>query len=376
MTLDSTVFESRVVVHSPGPFHADLTIERGRVILHAKKGGETHVRVRFHDPTNVKEDFVDITLDGSNAAVIVDRYCMLDRDEPFHDDPKDPARKGPVAHLRIFAFEGSAYVRYGGERLRIDRSNQPMLTWQSRQGSMALPQKFAEPPWWKGVPDLPKDSDKQGRAYALAAHKRLADMFTSKEPKSIFVVLAEIDQVIQRNAEKELLAAKFVAPETYALWNHAIRCAVAVDNLGYVFDEFSQEKRPIYIRYLCIQPIQQWMALSRDHDYLFLRVAQDQLRKKNEAQRVTELFHMISTEDALKPATYQHLIDGLNNDLPAIRMLSHFHLVQLVPEGAKIPYDPAMPRGTRIQAVNEWRALLPPGEIRPREPTKTKKDKK
>jgi hypothetical protein len=376
VTFDPTVLESRAILHSPGQFDADLTLERGRIILRNKKSGghEALIRIRFDNPTLQQEEHVDLTLDGGDAAVVVDRFCSLDRDEPFYEDPKDPARKGPTASVVVFAYERSAYVRYGGARIRIDRANEPMLRWQSRKGGFGPPEKYFEPPWLDGLPKMPDKSFEQRRDYAVAAHKRLAAAMEGKEPKSIFVALAEIDQQVQRNSEKEMLAAKNIAGDTLALWRHSILCRTAVDDVEFVFSELSQEKRPIFIRYICLQSIHQWLAQTRDHDYEFLKKAQAQV-KKNEAQRVIELFHLISEENARKPATYQSLIDGLNNELPAIRMLSHWHLVQLAPAGVKIAYDPAMPRERRIAAVNEWRTLVPPGELPPKEPLPKKKDK-
>jgi hypothetical protein len=50
--------------------------------------------------------------------------------------------------------------------------------------------------------------------------------------------------------------------------------------------------------------------------------------------------------------------------MPA-RELARWHLVRLVPEGASIKYDAAAPEAERLQAIAEWRRLVPPGELPP-----------
>jgi hypothetical protein len=77
-----------------------------------------------------------------------------------------------------------------------------------------------------------------------------------------------------------------------------------------------------------------------------------------------KLFHMTSKEDGQKTAHLEYLIDGLNNDVLPIRMLSHWNLINIVPEGAKYPYDPVMPPQIRRQAMEAWRSLvlMPPAK--------------
>jgi hypothetical protein len=107
------------------------------------------------------------------------------------------------------------------------------------------------------------------------------------------------------------------------------------------------------------QTLQQWLGLNRDHDYQLLEVVRNYHKKSKFVPiKIMELFHSISGEDARKPATYQLLVEGLNNDLMPIRTLSHWHLLQLVPAGAEIVYDPAMPPERRVRASRQWTDLI------------------
>ena len=83
-----------------------------------------------------------------------------------------------------------------------------------------------------------------------------------------------------------------------------------------------------------------------------------------------ELFHQISAENAAKPATYQNLIEGLNNDLLPIRSAEPLAFDCAGAGGRGIAYDAAMPRQMREAAVRQWLMLIPPGKLPP-----PKKDK-
>jgi hypothetical protein len=64
-----------------------------------------------------------------------------------------------------------------------------------------------------------------------------------------------------------------------------------------------------------------------------------------------------------QPATYDLLIGALNHKSIEARTLAHWHLIRLVPGGNKIAYDAAAPETERLQAIAEFRRLVPEGEI-------------
>src|SRR6185295_14699331 len=111
---------------------------------------------------------------------------MIDRDEPFYENEKDPKRGGPTAFLKIFAYDASSSVRAGGPTYAISEAQQPMLEWQSRVGKLAPPEKVFLPPWFKGIPELKDDPSKQARKKAV---KVCYDLAKGVDTKLISVAL-------------------------------------------------------------------------------------------------------------------------------------------------------------------------------------------
>jgi hypothetical protein len=359
-TRDWSVLESRAIVHVPSPqLDADLTLDRGRILLRnlKKDGHDALIRLRFSDSTQGKEDFFDVTLLGGQSAVIIDRSGVMDRNEPFYVDKKAVDRKGPTTIMKLFALENWARIRRdGGAESSLSEGQQPMLQWDSIHLVLGPPEGEKLPKWIKGIPELKEAAAKADRENAVRAHVYLAKLL---ETKSIDLALSEIEQKVQEDAKREISTGKGITADTFTLWRHTIRCRAAIDDIATLYDEFAQEPTPIFIRGLCLQTLQQWIALQRDNDYELLDVVR-KYDKKNKFVpiKIMELFHSISDEDARKPATYQLLIEGLTNDLLPIRTLCHWHLLHLRPAGVEIAYDPAMSRERRVRAAREWTDLI------------------
>jgi hypothetical protein len=374
VTLDSSVSESRVIVHAHDILDADLTLDRGRILVknNKKTGGEARVRVRFINPMDGAEEFFDITL-YSGAAVVVERVCAMDREEPFRDDPKDKLRQGPFVSMRVFAATGAATIRKD-VTLAIDEMQQMMAEYQPRQGALTYPKgKITPPAWLKGMPKISDKNDLARRTKILESHNELAKIM--EKGKKIDVALAEIVVSTQEATLKETGKGKVMSLETYTQWRFAILCYAAIDDIGTLFDLFAKDDTPLFVRGVCMMTLQQWLAQGRENDYEMLDVVRKNNIKKTASIKIMERFHMVSSADAAKPGTYQHLIEDLNNDLLPIRALSHWHLTGLVPAGQAIPYDPAMPPQLRVAAVRQWMQLIPAGSMPPKGMPPTKKDK-
>jgi hypothetical protein len=372
VTLDPTVAESRLILHANAQLDADLTLERGRIILRNKKadGKDALIRVRFDNPTTAKptEEYFDITLNGADAAVVVERACRLD--EPFFEKPEDVNRAGPTAFMTIFAYNASASIRFGQHSETVSKQQKPILQWISRQGILGAPQnaKAMTPPWIDGMPTLKSDDAKLARDKAVKAHETLAKL---AEKKVIGVALAEMQESVQSAAAREMARDKVPSMDTFANWRHILTSRAAIDDVTHIYEDFQQEKTPIWIRGACLQVLRQWLTWNRENDYVLLEALRDYHGKQPVRVKIMELLHPISDRDAGDPARYQLLIDGLDNELLAIRTLSHAHLLQLipaaapqlVPQVAKIHYDPAMARTERAPALAQWRKLIPPGRL-------------
>jgi hypothetical protein len=387
LTQDSTVRECRAILHVPATqLDADITLERGRIILRNLRtdGKDAQVRVRFFDtmqppekpkkgdkepdkvPYKGKEEVFEIVLQGKGAAVIVDRLGQLDPGEPFYEDRNDPNRLGPSTMVKIYAYEGAASVSSGALRQLIGESGTPMLQWTSRQAKLGSPpeKEAVLPPWFKGITE-PKD---KGLLVSMQkyvnAHLNLAKAMDAKDnvENRIYVAIAELKELTQKNAQKEMIGGKPPSFDTYTQWRFCIICSGSVDMLTEVYDDFARNDTPIFIRGVCHEALGHWLSWNRDSDYELLEVVQKHHNnKKTAAEKILKLFHMIPEDDFRKPAIYETLIEGLNNDLLPIRMLSHWHLLVHKPEGAEIPYDPSptfMPADRRQTAMRAWHSLI------------------
>jgi hypothetical protein len=80
---------------------------------------------------------------------------------------------------------------------------------------------------------------------------------------------------------------------------------------------------------------------------------------------VLQLLHNFDDDALRQPETFEGLLDLLESDQLAIRGLAHWHLYRLVPRGRTIGYDPLAAREKRALAVQEWRNLIPTGQLPP-----------
>lgn len=381
LTFNPFLAESRALLHANDLLDADITMQRGRLLVRNGKKGDKDalVRVRFDNPTlprkddpaRSEEEHFDLVLRGG-AAVVFERYSTMDQNEQFYDDPKDPDRLGPTATMWVFAYGGSANIRCAQVAYALEQGQQPILRWDSRQGTLTPPDAKLAPPAPPATPPALKEKgDQLVREKVLKAR---AEVESYLEKNDIAVALAEMMQSVQKSADRDTTAGKQILPDTYIRWQYVIRCYAATDDADSLFRDFAANPTPLQIRGLYMQALQQWLTNGREYDYLLLDVVRKNYRK-TESLNILSLFHPTSAKDALKPETYEHLIENLNNDLLPIRALSHMHLFVLVPEGRKIFYDPAVEAPIRMRAVREWLTIVPPGKLPPGLMPPTKKDK-
>jgi hypothetical protein len=362
LTFNGLLAESRAILHANDLLDADVTLQRGRIVLRNDKKGQQDalVRVRFNNPTLAEENYFDLVL-HHGAAVVLERFSKMYR-EPFYDDPNDKRREGPTAIMWVYAYGGSARIRSGGLSYALGEGQQPMLKWISRGGELVPPEAKEMPPAPPMTPPSLKDkADQQARDKVVKAHADLVVALLAE--KGIDVALEEVLERMKKSADRDLAAGKPISPETYIRWQYAIRCYAAIDDKEVLFREFAANPTPLQIRGLYLGALQQWLAQERDNDYSLLDVVKKSYRNKTASLNIMHLFHLISAKDAVKPETYEHLIEGLNNELMPIRVLCHSHLIGLAPEGRTIFYDPADQPELRLKAVRAWTKLIGPGDL-------------
>jgi hypothetical protein len=350
------LFESRVELHAHDQLALDLTLRRGRIALTNKSDKPAQVRIRFENPTNPEaKEFVDITLLEKNSKVLVDRWSYYPRNEPFYKDPNDPERQGPVAEMGFLTLDGHLSLKANDLTVSLQAPPGPsVFLWNSRKGPNGPLTMPKLPEWTSPNPPLPQGMDARVRTKMLAARDTLA---TSLSGKDVDVALTE---------------AKASPDDNYR--RLAVRSYAAVDDLASLLDSL-EEKFP-EVRTTAIETLRMWTASARDHDSkLFEAVAKKYYdRQPGVWERIMELLHSFSEEQAALPSTYETLIDNLNSKIPVIRELSAWHLYQMVPQGRQIPYLSDTDEPARREAQKMWQTLVPPGQL-PRQPMATPKMK-
>ncbi len=334
------IYECRVELNANPNSDADLVHQRGRVVLRNTKadGQAATARVRFDNPTQKKVMTLDITLKSADAAVAIERLCSLPRNEPFYEDPANPNRVGPTADMYCFFLSGTGHIRAEDIAFAVDASQQPQLvTWGSTTG-LVDPRPF--PVDW-ALP-APKAGDPVRRKAALQAAQTLA---RNAETKQIDVAL------------QEALEARDLPPRLLAL-----RSYTAMDNFSVALEQLANDVVPDALRKAAIYSLRHWMRQERDNEYKLFEALRESY-KKVVARKIMELLHGISATDAAEPATWQRLIDDLDNPVVALRELSAWNLEILVPAGQKIGYSASADQVRRRATQAQWRQLVPPGQL-------------
>jgi hypothetical protein len=340
---NNLLFESMVELYHHPVLDLDLALRRGRVVIrNTRPGGKPAVvRVRFEDPTRRKQSYFDITLRDGETKVALERMCEIPRDEPFYEDPANANRRGPLAHVYCFFLSGSGDIRSSDIVFTVSAEKSPhMSEWSSLQG-LRPPVPF-NPDWASADP---KAGDPAARKEAVQAAMKLSRGIADK---ALDVVL------------KEAIASD--APPVRRL---GLRCYTALDNLSVPVEVLNQDSTSDDLRRTAIYSLRYWIALERDNEYKLYKVLREHFKGKAVARKVLELLHGISTAEGNDAATWQRLIDDLDNPVLALRALSAWNLDMLVPAGRKIAYSPAGPQEMRHAAQAQWRKLIPPGNLPP-----------
>lgn len=344
--------ESLVELFAHDKLDLDMALLRGRVVLTSTSDNAAMVRVRFEDPTRAIPEYVDITLQGKDTSVLVDRLCdfpMFPQNEPFYKDPKHANRQGPIAVVAFNVLSGTAAVKFGDVTHTLNAPPAPFqLVWNSRQGMMGPYQKPEVPSHLMLNPPLPKGLDPKVRKELVRVRGMLVEQLGTK---SLDVVLTETMNALD-------IASRRLA----------LRCYAAIDDLTSLV-EAVENPNPVLIdvRHGARDALRQWIGSSRDNDYRLFDILEKKYKKK-EAEIIMELLHGFAQEETKRPERYDLLIEYLTNRNQIIRELAAWHLYALAPAGHHIPYNATMDSETRNAAASAWRALIPSGQLPPTGP--------
>jgi hypothetical protein len=335
------VLESAVVLHPNEKFDADLTFDRGRIVLSNHKDQEAaHCRIRFHS------EVWDLSLE--EAGTEIGLYLTGTHQDSFESGVS------PFSELFLCVLKGKAVAVIGHEAFTLrPPPNQSAFVWNNvgrgTENPLALRQT---PPFWTKT--LPENSQADEM---LRAVKELQAGLTGK---------TTVESVLLNSLRSERTSHRRLA----------VRCLGAIDDLPHLLDALGDDD-PTHadVRLEAIAVLRRWIGRNAEQDKKLYNKQEgtgaliEKKYKPVQAEIVMQLLHYLSEEERSKPETYEALIDYLMNNKLAIRELAYWHLMRLYPKGLDYNYNPAQGTDERTKAYQKWQQLLKDGKLPPPKPT-------
>jgi hypothetical protein len=329
------VYESAVRLHQNAKVDLDVSVERGiATFTNLKKEGTASVRVRFAGQT------WDLTLREPGTKAGMEIYGRQPPGAPefvqvgAHVQVKDP----PTIAVYFGVARGSVALRAGDQEIVLDAPPGPAkLHWDS-----AL--KRIEVMHLDKLPEsLQPTTDEERKHYEdiCTRVRTLRD--------------GDLDTVLEKALESD-------DPMTH---NGAVVVLGALDKLPRLLEVLGTSKYAD-ARDKSIVVLRNWVGrgpgqTEKLYDYL----TNERKLKPPQAKTALHLLFGFTEKEYRDPDTYEVLIGSLNHSKLAVRELARWHLVRLAPEGKKIGYDAAAAPEQRAQAYQQWRVLIPAGQVPP-----------
>jgi len=339
------VFESAVRIHRNPDVDLDVSLERGIVgFINCKKAGAANVLVRFAGQT------WHLTLREPETRVGLELYGRQPPGVPHFVQAGDRVKftEAPTIDVYLLVVKGQVALEAEGKEIALEAPpGSARIHWDSVANKIEVSHLDKLPP--SLVPGTPEEQ----KFYqdVCAAVKRLRD--------------GPLDTALDAALQADDALAQRTAVVTLA----------ALDKLPRVLDVLATSKYAD-ARDRSIVVLRNWMGrgpgqVEKLYDYLITG------RKLTPVQAKTAIHLLLGfdEEEQRQADVYEVLIDSLKHSKLAVRELARWHLVRLVPEGKKIGYDAGAPAEDRQRAYEQWRALVPPGQLPShlRAPAQTKK---
>jgi hypothetical protein len=337
------VFESALRIHDSKGVDLDLTLDRGiAVFTNLKKKGAAKVRVRFLDQV------WDLTLAAPGTHMGLEIYGRHAPGIPkfITDEGKLKAADVPTMNVYLLVRTGHAMIMTGTQEIALDAPPGPAkIHWDSIARRLHVEYLDKQPPTLR--PSTPEEMDHYKKICAFA--RELAER--------------PLDDVLED-------ALKSADPVHH---NGAVVCLAALDKVPKLCEVLGTSKYAD-ARDRCIVVMRNWIGRGPGQVEKLYRFFVDS-RKMTPVQTRTaiHLLYGFDDDEQRQPFTYEMLIDLLKHSKMGVREAARWHLVRLVPEGKKIDYDAGAPPEQRQRAIEQWRALVPTGQLPPK--MKSKGDK-
>jgi hypothetical protein len=243
----------------------------------------------------------------------------------------------PLAHLGILVIKGNVHVNTGSSSYTLKAPPGPALfAWDSADGYEV-----------KQLDALPEEVQKLGPAN-LKVYEQACDIVAK-------LVAGDIGKGLD----------SLVASDDIVKHRVAVATMGAVDDLPRLWAALENSKYR-HVREQAVLTLRNWMGrqpgqLTKLRDYL--------TKSKNyspvQARTITQLLKGFDENDRHEAVIYPILISALENASLPIRELAYWNLERLAPAGQKIGYDAAADEATRRRTVEQWRQLIPEGQLPP-----------
>jgi hypothetical protein len=332
--------ESAVILHPPAAgYDLDFTLDRGLVVVkNVKKKGEAKVQVRFRD------EVWDLLLESPGTEVALELFGRWPRGVPFHKEPK-PGEE-PSADLFLLVLKGTAVIHHDNHQHALGAPPGPALFhWNSVDGEDKTPIRLDKLP-----------------------HRATPEARKTPDAKKILAALEELRKGFAKDGVEKTLAAGVKAKDPFLRMVSVIAMG-AVDDLEGLRDAINDPKQAD-VRDTAVLVIRQWIGRGPGQDQKLYKAMLDAKIPPVHAEIAMQLLHSFGDDALARPETYELLIAYLMHDKVAPRELARWHLERLVP-WAKIKYDAGAPEAERKKAHDEWKKLIPDGQL-PRNPKEKK----
>jgi len=358
----SAFLESAVVLHAPPKgLDADLTLDRGAVLLTNHNDKKAEVRVRFLDQV------WDMTLEDPDTEVgvaLLSRHVLpFGSDAPPRADGFLLIRKGRASvHIR-------PWVDYPPlEPAREGRKNVPLVIfWDSDTKGAQRPVPVPPNPQLQMLVGVFDDPQKRPNALPREVQDRIADTQAA---------LDGVSKQLSGPGKIETMLVVMLQPGETKLLNAvlAVRALGALDAIADLIDLLDNNQGPPILRGEAISTLRHWIGRNATQEERLYdpKTMSGYLTKggkfrASEAAIIMELLHTPSDEQLNSPDTWAYLIDKLKHDKLAIRELAFFHLRRWVPEWTeqKLAYNPTDSKEALQAAFKRWKAFIPDGMLPP-----------
>jgi hypothetical protein len=326
--------ECAVVLHDNPAVDLDFTLDRGRAdVQNTKEKGSATVRL------HVRDQVWDLTLEEPGARVAFELYGRWPKGTQFTKNPKPT--DVPVADLVILVIKGEVEVKHGTIQHAMHAPPGPaILTWDSISGEDATPKRLEKLPEWAHV----------------AADIHAKDLVRFEAFRKLTV-----DKGIEA-ALVEFLDSNEPDKRRLALIGFA-----AIDDLPHLGKGIAYAKHADVLDN-GILSLRHWIGRSPGQDMkLYNRLVDGVKFPPAHAVIILNLLHSFSDEQLARPELYEVLIDYLDHERLVVRALANWHLIRLAPEGKKIEFKPLDDKEKREEAIRQWKKLIPPGKLPPKQ---------